>query len=155
MYRTAPNHRRLAWRLLAGRVARVIAGAVILGAAALAAAGVAPGAAGTASAPAPAGHPLTPGRRRARPGAGGREAAARRCLPWRQHGLVVLGDGLAGERVPAELARRVLGHGRHGLVDAGAAPGADLGHDPLRPSSMIPCTTPAAAGTGAPFSRAR
>jgi len=51
MYRTAPNHRRLAWRFLAGRVARVIAGAGLLGAAALAAAGAAPGAAaGTASA---------------------------------------------------------------------------------------------------------
>jgi hypothetical protein len=46
--------------------------------------------------------------------------------------LVVLADGLAGERVLAEIARRVLGHGRHGLVDAGAALGADLGHDPLR-----------------------
>jgi hypothetical protein len=40
MYRTAPNHRRLSWRFLAGRVARVIAGAGILGAAALAAAQV-------------------------------------------------------------------------------------------------------------------
>src|SRR5262245_49917886 len=46
--------------------------------------------------------------------------------------LAVLGDRLAGERAAAELARRVLGHGRHGLVDAGAALGADLGHDPLR-----------------------
>ena len=162
MYRTAPNHRRLAWRFLAGRVARVIAGAGLLGAAALAAAGAAPGAAaGTASAstagrvpavgpasaatplwihvsagqrfscgiregntlwcwgagdngsaPAPAGDPL--GHGRSRPG------------------LVDLGDGLAGERVHAGPARRVLGHGRHRLVDAGAALRADLGHNPLR-----------------------
>jgi len=53
MYRTAPNHRRLAWRFLAGRVARVVAGAGILGAAALAAAAPAGAAASPASAATP------------------------------------------------------------------------------------------------------